>query len=337
MVGRAMSVLYVTQPGAELRKTGRRIEVWWRKELLFALPLRSVERVVLLGPAQVSAAAARALLGSGIPLVFCSARGRYYGTLSPGAADADSLLAQTDSYRNDAFRVETARGILAVKMHHQRALLQRHSRNHPDPMVAGIAAQIGQLLKRLPLESTVPELMGLEGHASALYFSAFGLCLRKEGVVFEGRNRHPPRDPVNAALSLGYMLVLQEVVTALAANGLHPGIGFLHEVSSRRPALALDVLEVARQPVVDRLTLSLFNLGILGPEDFRQDGEGEVRLTERGLRRYLQYYERTMITRFRGGRDGREVTFRQWLMELSREGRDCVRSGTPWKPEPLKL
>jgi CRISPR-associated protein Cas1 len=333
-----MPVLYVTQPGAEVRKKGRRLEVSWRKDILLALPFRSVERIVLLGPAQVSPAAVRMLLRSGVPTIFCSSRGRYYGTLSSGAQDAELLLAQMDRYRDERFRVETARGIVTAKVHHQRGLLQRYSRNHPSPVIAGIAEQMGLLLRRLPHEGTVPEVMGVEGHASALYFSAFGMCLRQEGVTFVERNRHPPRDPVNAVLSLGYMLVLQEVVSALAVSGLHPGIGFLHEVSSRRPALALDVLELARQPIVDRLTLSLFNLGVLGPDDFRQHGEeGEVRLTERGLRRYLQYYERTMTTRFSGGRDGRKVTFRQWLMELSREVKDCISSGTPWRPEPLKL
>ena len=142
---------------------------------------------------------------------------------------------------------------------HQRSLLRRYTRNHPDPDVSHAANAITDLLPRLETTETVPEAMGYEGQASALYFGVLGKCLRQEGIEFTHRNRRPPRDPVNALLSLGYMMVTGESVGSVAALGLHLGLGFLHEVVPNRPALALDLVELFRQPVVDRLTLSLFN------------------------------------------------------------------------------
>ncbi len=332
-----MSVLYVSQPGAEVRKRGGRLYVQRHGHVLSALPFRVVERVVLLGPTQVSAAATRALLDAGISVVFCSLRGRHCGTLSTGCDDAELLMAQTARYRDSTYRVTVAGAIVSAKIRHQQRLLRRHARNHPHPPLDQAADRLGALLATLPRRSTVPEVMGAEGQASALYFSVLGRCLRRDGTAFTGRNRRPPKDPVNAVLSLGYMLALGEVMGGLVGVGLHPGVGFLHEIGRRRPALALDVLELARQPIVDRLTLSLFNRKVLTAADFTFQSSGEVRLKESSLKRYLEFWERTMTTPFQATRDGRLGTFRNWLQDQAQALQKSIVTGEPWAPVVLEL
>lgn len=332
-----MSVLYVTQAGAEIRKKGARLQVEWQGQVLAALPPREIERLVLLGPVQLSAAATRLLLRAQIPVVFCSLRGYCYGMLSNGYEDTELLLLQVAHYQDEAFRLEIAKAIVEVKIRHQQRLLRRHARNHPNPALTDAADQLEILLKDLPGCASIAEAMGIEGQASALYFSVLGACLRQEGVSFTGRTRRPPQDPVNAVLSLGYMLVLQEVLSAIIAQGLHPGLGFLHEVSRRRPALALDLLEVARQPIVDRLTLSLFNRGALTPDDFQGGVNGGVRLKEQSLKRYLQFYERAMSTPFCYGKGGEVGTFRDWLRQQAGELRKALQKNQVWTPIVLEL
>ena len=332
-----MSVLYVTQPGAEVRQKGARLRVEWQKQVLAALPVREIERLVLMGPVQLSAAATRLLLRAKIPVVFCSIRGRCYGTLSAGYEDAELLLTQVARQQNDAFRLNLARAFVDSKIRHQQRLLRRHARNHPNSTLAQTADELELLLKKLPGCRAIAEMMGMEGHASALYFAVFGACLRQEGVTFAGRNRRPPKDPVNAILSLGYMLVLQEVLSAIVAQGLHPDLGFLHEVSRRHPALGLDLLEMARQPIVDRLTLSLFNRAALTPGDFQESAEGGVRLREPSLKRYLEFYERTMTTPFRFGEDGQVGTFRDWLCRQASDLKKALQEDRTWTPILLEL
>jgi CRISPR-associated protein Cas1 len=336
-----MPVLYVTQPGAQVRHKGGRLRVEWQGQVLAALPLREVERLVLLGPVQLSAAATRILLRAHTPVIFCNLRGHCYGTLSTGCEDVELLLAQLAFYRDEASRLGIARAIVGAKIKHQQGLLRRHARNHPDPTLIQAADQLKSLLESLSGCSSVPQVMGIEGQGSAIYFSAFGRCLHREGVAFPGRNRRPPKDPVNALLSLGYMLVLGEVLGAIMAQGLHPGLGFLHEPSRRRPALALDLLEVARQPIVDRLTLSLFNKGVLTPDDFQAHPGGAVRLREQSLKRYLQFYERTMTTPFRYGTAGsgpqKAGTFRDWLRSQVEALREALQENDPWAPIVLEL
>jgi CRISPR-associated protein Cas1 len=334
-----MSVLYVIQPGAEVRRKGGRLRVEWQGQLLTSLPIREVERLVLLGPAQLSASATRMLLRARIPVHFCSQRSRFYGTLSCGYDDVELLLLQVARYQDDAFRLDIAKALVGAKIRHQQRLLRRHARNHPHPSLTQTADQLELLVKRLPVCTSVAEAMGVEGQASALYFAVFGVCLRQEGVGFAGRNRRPPRDPVNAVLSLGYMLVLQEALSAIMAQGLHPGLGFLHEVSRRRPALALDLLELARQPIVDRLCLSLFNRSALTPEDFQTHADGGVRLREQSLKRYLKFYDRALTTPFRYGygQGGQAGTFRDWLHRQAEQLQTAIREGRPWAPSVLEL
>lgn len=331
-----MPVLYVTQPGAEIRKKAERLVVEFRAQALASVPLRDLERVVLLGPAQVSAGAAQALMQQQIPVVYCSTRGRFHGSLSPGSQDAELMLAQVAAHNHAEYHLSIAQTIVDAKITHQQRLLRRHARNHPNPRLDGAIETLGQFRTRIPTTPAVPEAMGIEGQTSAVYFAVFGECLRQEGVSFNGRNRRPARDCVNSTLNLGYMVNLGEVHGALLAQGLHPGLGFLHATSRRHAALSLDMLELLRQPVVDRLTLSLFNRGALTPEDFSESESHGVRFKEASLKRYLEFYERVMTTPFRDSK-GQTTTLRKWLFRQCELLRKAILEFNPWEPEVLEL
>ncbi|MCW2279334.1 CRISPR-associated endonuclease Cas1 [Heliophilum fasciatum] len=332
-----MTVLYLTRPGSELRKQRGRLQVLLRGEVLATLPIREVERVVVMTVAQISAAAAISLLKINASVLYCSARGTYYGVLGRGSGQTERWLGHVARWQDMAYRVQMAKRILQIKIRNQRSLLRRQARNHKEPLMAAAAAQIGHLLPRLDETADLPRLMGVEGRASAIYFGAFGRCIRQDGVVFTGRNRRPPRDPVNALLSLGYMLVLGEVVAALMAEGLHTGLGMLHEPAGERPSLALDLLELYRQPIVDRLTLSLVNRAVLGSSDFDAQEQSGVRLTGEGLRRYLQYYEKAMTTPFHLGHNGSETSFRMLIRQQVEAFRADLEQRQEWCPQPLGL
>lgn len=141
---------------------------------------------------------------------------------------------------------------------------------------------------------------------------------------------------MNALLSFGYMLVLAEAVGTLHGVGLHPALGFLHAPHRDRPSLALDLLELFRQPLVDRLTLSLVNRGVLKADDFHQAANGAVGLRKPALRRYLGLYERALETEFTGP-DGKPTTFRRLLQKPALSLRRALLQGEPWRPFLLRL
>jgi CRISPR-associated protein Cas1 len=135
-------------------------------------------------------------------------------------------------------------------------------------------------------------LRGVEGIAARDYFAGFPLLIKNKDsrFVFDGRSRRPPTDRVNALLSFGYALLLQDCAGAAAGVGLDPAVGYLHEDRPGRLSLALDLMEELRAPVVDRLVIALINREQLSTADFAVS-DSEVRLTEAGRRTFLVAYQ----------------------------------------------
>ncbi len=332
-----MSILYITQPGAELRKKGERLHVILHGDLLQAIPIQNVETVALLCPVQVSSAAVRCLLQALIPVFYFSRGGTYYGKLTSGGENVERWLIQVRRWQNQEYRLTLACSFVQGKIRHQRSVLRRHTRNHPDPELSKAAEQLNNLLRTVKSRSTLDQIRGVEGQASAVYFGVFGRCIRQEGLEFHGRNRRPPRDPVNSLLSLGYMLLLGEAVAALMSQGLQVGLGFLHEPSRRRQSLALDLLEIFRQPVADRLALSLVNRAVFTRRDFETQDDDGVRLTRAGLQRYLTLYERSLTSSFHPkGLEG-PVTYRNLIRNQAAALRNSLENGQTWTPPAWEL
>ena len=135
--------------------------------------------------------------------------------------------------------------------------------------------------------------MGIEGTASRIYFGELGKLFERSGYKFSGRTRRPPRDPVNALLSLGYSLLLGRVWGIVEAVGFDPYLGFLHSPDYGKPALALDLMEEWRPVLVDALVLRLLNWKTLKRTDFTtepadEDEDAGVRLTSVGLKKFLK-------------------------------------------------
>jgi CRISPR-associated protein Cas1 len=147
-----------------------------------------------------------------------------------------------------------------------------------------LAGRLGPEAEPPPL----PALLGLEGAGSAAYFAAYQSAFAPS-LGFRERNRRPPRDPVNVALSLGYTLLHHEAVCAAHAAGLDPLVGVLHEPAPGRESLACDLVEPLR-PHVDRLALGLFRTRELRAEHFSIDG-GACRLGKAGRERFYGAWE----------------------------------------------
>ena len=125
-------------------------------------------------------------------------------------------------------------------------------------------------IKDLDNRITLDELQGVEGMGSRAWFEAYPLMIKRKGTdfFFYGRNRRPPRDPVNAMLSFGYTMLAKDVVGELMRVGLDPYFGFLHSSVYGRPALALDMMEEFRPILVDSAVLTAINSGMVNDEDF---------------------------------------------------------------------
>jgi CRISPR-associated protein Cas1 len=132
--------------------------------------------------------------------------------------------------------------------------------------------------------------MGLEGAGAAQYFSAFGECLNNPNFIFLARSRRPPGNPVNAMLSFGYQILWNHLLTLIELQGLDPYYACLHQGTERHAALASDLIEEFRTPIIDSLVLWLVNTKIMDANNDFEYHDSGCYLNNSGRQKYIKYF-----------------------------------------------
>jgi CRISPR-associated endonuclease Cas1 len=259
-------------------------------------------------------------------VIWRGANGWYLGQTIGPAARAGAVRRAQYAAQGTPLGFVVARHLVAAKLANMRALLRR--RLAADTAVGKADQALAALLRRVETQSELDTLRGLEGAAAAAYFACWPALLRGRAVRlgFPGRNRRPPGDPLNAALSYAYAVLTGECATAALAAGLDPTEGFLHAARAGRPALALDLLEPFRPAVADATVLFVFNTGELDVAAFVVEADG-VRLTEAGRRTLLHALERRLGQRFADPR-GAEIAWRDAIGRLAASLARALLAGT---------
>lgn len=302
-----MSILYLTEQGAVLRQAGERVVVEKDGVKLLDVPLFKVDAILIYGMAQVTTQALSMLLEAGIELAFLTMGGKLKGQLTP--PKAKNVVLRMKQYRRateSGFALGMAKGIVRGKVENGLAALRRFRYNHPEVEMADCEMRMKEALISLERKTETQTVLGVEGIAAVAYFDGLArMCLGE--LKFKGRNRRPPQDPINALLSLGYVLIGNELASLLDGMGFDPYIGFLHGIDYGRQSLALDMAEEFRCPVVDRFTLYLTNRNMLRADDF-EARDGGVYLKQEGLKRFFAEYEKWMNAKNRAGRSFRDIS-----------------------------
>jgi len=309
-----MSTVYIDEQGGVLHHRSNEIEVEKDHNIIAHLPLAQIDRLVLAGAVQLTTQTIELLLKNNIPVSFMTIYGDYRGCLMPPTHKNIALrLYQYKRYSDFNFRLMQGQQIISAKVRNCQEFIQKYKRSHPETDLSEELDGIDIMLGSIPRAKATDELMGFEGVAARHYFSAFGKMVRKE-FAFSGRSKRPPKDPVNALLSLGYTLLFHEMVTALEAIGLDPYLGFLHEVEYGRASLAVDLCEEFRY-LIDSLVLAMINRGELNQYYFRKGEDGGYYLVENARKSFYAGYEhkiRTEISYINGdSMSYRRIFFRQ--------------------------
>ncbi|MGH9939866.1 MAG: CRISPR-associated endonuclease Cas1 [Blastocatellia bacterium] len=330
-----MATLYLTEQGSSVRKEQNRLVIERDGRKLGEVHEFKIERVVIFGSVQLSASAIGFLLERGIDTAFLSMYGKLKGRLAPLETKNVSLrLRQYQRVNEAVFATAMARGFITGKIANCQTVLARHQRNHPECNLEKEAAQLGILKQRAQAIGSRDSLRGVEGQAAAVHFEGLARMFRR-GVTFDKRTRRPPTDPVNSLLSFGYTLLYNEAISALAAVGCDPYLGFFHQPSFGRCSLALDLMEEFRPLVGDRLAVNLLNLGVISPEEFTRAEDGGMRLGDQARRNFLREYERLINAEFNlvpPQQDRTRTTLRKALHEQALIVRSSLLRETPYQP-----
>lgn len=322
--------LYLNTQGLYVGKSSQVLKIKEKQQVIQEVRINDLCQVNLMGNIQMSTQAIQTLCQAEVPICYFSMGGWFYG-LTQGLGIKNIFLRREQFRLADvpAFCLRLARALVAGKIRNQRTMLLR---NHLEPPRGAV-----NLLKCLQQDSERAEdlgqLLGIEGNAARIYFENFSGMIKVAGAAdadeptddlpdsasrfgfsfdFVKRNRRPPRDPVNALLSLAYSLLAKDLTIVCQAVGFDPYLGFFHQPRFGRASLALDLMEPFRPLVADSAVLSVINTRMVTLKDFIRAGDS-VALTEGGRRSFFRAYEQRMDTLVTHPLFGYRVSYRRLL------------------------
>lgn len=290
-----LNTLYVTTRDAYLSKDGMNVVVSVNQKEIFRIPIINIEGIVTFGYMGVSPGLMKLCAENGVSLCFLSPNGKFIGRFQGPIKGNVLLRTQQLRLSNDPeFSLKLSRIFIAGKIQNYRNILARFLRdNGGNPTIATIISHLSASKQHALKATTSDELRGIEGDAANHYFSVFSELIlhQTRDFIFEGRNRRPPKDAVNAMLSFAYTLIASEVTSALETVGLDPYVGFFHTLRPGRSSLALDMMEELRAYLGDRLVLSLINRKQISINHFVHQGEDSIVMTEEGRKIILTAWQ----------------------------------------------
>ncbi len=307
-----LNTLYITSDNAYVHKERETFVVEVDNKKVFQAPVHSIENIVCFGFKALSPALMAFCAENNVGISYLSENGRFLARVS-GAQQGNVLLrkAQYAMSESEPRSLSIARPMIAAKVANYRNLLMRHQRNHPaaegggdladveavnegncSRAVESVSAAMGERLHDIEKSETLNELRGIEGECAAMYFGVLSVLIKVKDFEFRARSKRPPLDPANALLSFLYAILVNDVRSALETTGLDPQVGFLHQLRSGRPSLALDIMEEFRAYLGDRIMLNLINLKQVSINDFEIRESGEVRMSDDARKTVLAAYQK---------------------------------------------
>lgn len=293
-----LNTLYVTSENSYLSLDGENIVVLEKDHEIGRIPLHNLEGIVVFGYRGTSPALMGACAERNISLCYLTPQGKFLARVS-GAVKGNVLLRkrQFELCMNEQDSLGVAKNCIIGKVYNARWVLERTTRDH------GLQVDVEKLKKASRFLNTSvsliqectskAQLRGCEGEAASVYFDVFDelILQQKKDFYFQGRNRRPPQDNVNALLSFLYTLLTNYIASALETVGLDPYVGILHTERPGRVSLALDVIEELRPVMVDRFVVSLINKKIVNGKDFTKMENGAVTMKDDARKRVLTEWQ----------------------------------------------
>lgn len=293
-----MSFLYVNEDGATVGVESNQCVVKYADEMKKTLPIESLEGITIMGRSQVTTQCTIKCFKMGIPISYFSKGGIYFGRLqSTGHVNVARQRQQCKLY-DTPFATEFARKILKAKIKNQSVVLRRYEKSRQINLNE-IQKMMNICRSKIDSADKISEMIGFEGQAAKYYFKGLSECVEPE-FKFSGRNRRPPKDEFNSMISLGYAILLNEIVCKIETKGLNPYYGFMHRDSEKHPTLASDLIEEWRAVIIDSVVMSMLNGHEIQKEDFRIDKDSKGCFIQKsGLSKYIVKLEKRLQNQIR--------------------------------------
>lgn len=326
-----MAYLYLIEQGSVLRKMGNRLVVEKDDAILLDTPYHKLEAILIFGNVQVTTQAIAELLEGGVRLNLLNRHGELRGSLDPALGKNIPLrIAQFELHRDAARSLAMAQTLVDAKIANSSRVLTSFGSHEEtrDPVTISALTELDKARHAASAATTLDALNGVEGAAARLYFDIL-MRRNKSAFPWPGRVKHPATDPINSLLSFVYTLVANELAGLVESVGLDSYLGSLHQLDYGRRSLALDLVELFRAPLADRLVLTMCNRRQFSPADFETVEGGALYLRPEASRRFFAEYERWMLHADMGGGG---TGFRQALRKTAEDYAAAVRTTSAFAP-----
>lgn len=280
------------------------------------IPVEDISEIHVFGEVDVNKRLLEFLTEEEVVLHFYNHYGYYTGSYYPRQHlnSGFMIVKQVEHYIDPVRRLELARSFVTGAYKNIRQVLQYYERREKE--VGDTIARIDELGTGLDATATIEQLMAIEGNIRDAYYGSFDTIIGDPDFPFVERSKRPPGNELNALISFGNSLMYTTTLSEIYRTHLDPRIGFLHASNFRRFSLQLDVAEIFKPIIVDRVIFTLVGKRMLKKADFEKRLNGIV-LTEKGRTAFIKEFEQKMMTTIKHRDLGREVTYRRLVrMEL---------------------
>jgi CRISPR-associated protein Cas1 len=292
-----MVTLYLTKQGSSVKYSKSHILIYYKEKVISDYLISEISKILCFGNIQLSTKVITSMLENGKQVCFLSQYGHIKGSLqNPWNHNVLTRHKQHLLFNDKQEKLLFAKKIVIDKIYSALDLLLSYARNPQINMKTSDLPIKREWSTKVYNAKDANQLLGYEGSFTRSYFSLLKICFSGD-VEFVGRKYRPSTDPVNALLSFGYSLVNNQIIGQIEAVGLDPYIGCYHVISYGRPSLVLDLMEVYRHALVDRLVLRVFNHRWLNSDDFEtrlDDREGQLYLKPDKLPIFLKHFHKAI-------------------------------------------
>ena len=275
------------------------------------IPVEDIESIYCFSELRFNTKFLNYLAQKNITLHLFNYYGYYSGSFYPREPfiSGKLLVKQVEHYTDTELRVNIAQKFVEGSAKNIRKNLMYYDSRNKD--MSPFIPKIEELIGKINSTTDVQELMGIEGNIRANYYTSWNLII-DDPIDFKKRVKNPPDNPINALISFGNSLVYTTVLSEIYKTQLNPLISFLHEPGERRFSLSLDIAEIFKPLLTDRIIFALLNKGIIKKEHFDKK-LNYAYLTESGRKIFLQEYDEKLKTTIKHRELKRSVSYRHLI------------------------
>lgn len=303
-------IIYIFSDG-DLKRKDNTLKFYCDETQRF-LPVEDISDIFVFGDVNINKKLLELLSQKEIVMHYFNHYGYYMGTFYPREHlnSGYMILKQADSYLNDQKRMIIAKAIVKGSLRNMRQVLKYYAGRGKN--LEENINQIENFLDEVDSCSDISTLMAFEGNAREYYYKSFDIIINDEDFVFDQRTRRPPKNQLNSLISFGNSIMYTLVLSEIYKTHLDPRIGFLHATNFRRFSLNLDIAEIFKPILIDRIIFYLLDKKMITKKDFENSMEGVV-IKDTAKKLFVEELDNRLKTTIKHREIGREVSYRRLI------------------------